>query len=244
MGTTLPPLYVHQITLRNCGRFVHVSADFGSEYTTHVHLSSEMLYAGLTRERSRKPRAFRDAMDSYRFSQDFDLRQLPLWFTVAILEQPKSRRTVDVHKFNSTLESVPGVQTNNRLPKYGSMETVLPDQSFRTFAVSPDRQVLEGFMDGQIFWMGKKRTMFQITALDTVYGATWEQGACRTPPIQIGPEEVRQFEAMQVLAATQRCLVVQGQLRDAPYLGLGRHADDRASGIPALALGPLLGEGG
>ena len=81
MGSTLPTLHVREITLRNCGRFLHVAADCGSQYTTHAHLSSEMLYAGLTRERSRRPRTSEGAMGSYRFAEDFDLRPLPLWCT-------------------------------------------------------------------------------------------------------------------------------------------------------------------
>lgn len=235
----LPTLYGRQITLRNCGRFVHVSADFGSEYTTHAHLSSEMLYAGLTREQSRKPRDFRAAMNGYHFLDDFDLTALPLWFTVAVLTGPtlESGRTRvrDVHTFNSLLESAPGVQTNDRLPKYGTMETILPDQRFLTVALSPRSDLLSRFSMQQVFWMGKKRTMFQILGLGDIIPGIWEHGPCRTRAIQIGPPDVPLFEAMQVLAATQRYLVVEGALSDTTYLSLGA-----VEAIPRIAVKPLL----
>lgn len=264
-GDTAPMLYGRWLLLRNCGRYVHISADFGSEYTTHVHLSSEMLYAGLTREQSRRPRGFGAAMASYNFTDDFDLAALPLWCTVGMLLQPrvdgadgtavetalatgglgrlyesgKSRRTVDVHTFNSTLEASPGVQTNDRLPKYGQIETVLPDQRFLTFVFSWQPDLLMRFAPGQVFWMGKKRCMFQITELSPLQGLAWQQGPCETPPIQVRPENVPQFSAMQVLAATHRYLVVRGEIRTANYLRIGAK-----EGVPALALRPLLAVAG
>ena len=242
-----PILYARRISLRNCGRFLHVSADFGSEYTTHAHISSEMLYAGLTRERSRKPRAFRAAMSAYRFTEDFDLVTLPLWFTVGVpVDRPGandvpsagiipalSRVRRDRHTFNSTLEGMPGVQTNDRLPKFGWMETVLPDHRFATLAFSTEPKQL-GFERGQVFWMGKKRTMFQITDVGDVLNGAWRHGSCESPVIQIGPTDVPLFETMQVLAATQRCLVVRGRLAGVDYLQVGVHT------VPALALAPLL----
>ena len=246
-----PEMYARRIILRNCGRFLHVSADFGSEYTTHAHLSAEMLYAGLTRERSRKPREFRAAMGAYRFTDDFDLATLPLWFTVGVpVERPETddvagtesgadivsapaRVRRDRHTFNSTLEGTPGVQTNDRLPKFGWMETVLPDHRFSTIALSTDPKQL-GFERGQVFWMGKKRTMFQITNVGELRNGVWQHGSCESPVIQIGPNDVPLFETMQVVAATQRCLVVRGRLAGVDYLQVGSDT------VPALALNPLL----
>jgi hypothetical protein len=240
-----PAMYGRRILLRNCGRFLHVSADFGSEYTTHAHLSVEMLYAGLTREQSRKPRAFRAAMGAYRFTDDFDLATLPLWCTVGV---PVERRDTELdedsdsaparvrrdrHTFNSMLEGMPGVQTNDRLPKYGWMETVLPDHRFATIALSTDPRQL-GFERGQVFWMGKKRTMFQITNVGELRTGAWRHGSCESPVIQIGPSDVPLFETMQVVAATQRCLVVRGRLTSVDYLQVGSET------VPALALTPLL----
>jgi hypothetical protein len=260
-GAQWPPLHGRWLILRNCGRFLHVSADFGSEYTTHVHLSSEMLYAGMTREQTRRPRSFAAAMSTYHFADDFDVAALPIWWTVGTLlnlkvaedagvaveaalsegtlgrlyEGGKSRRTVDVQTFNSTLEATPGVQTNDRLPKYGQMETLLPDRRFLTFAFSKRLDLLTRFAEGQVFWMGKKRCMFQITNLGAVAAMAWQNGPCQTPPIQIGPNDVPRFSAMQVLAASQRCLVVRGALQAEDYLRVGA-----VDGVPALALAPLL----
>jgi hypothetical protein len=264
-GAQRPSLSSRWLVLRNCGRFLHTSADFGSEYTTHVHLSSEMLYAGLTREQTRRPRGFGAAMAAYHFADDFNVAALPIWWTVGMLlnlkatedagmavaaalsdgtlsrlyEGGKSRRTVDVQTFNSTLEATPGIQTNDRLPKYGRMETLLPDRRFLTFAFSTRRELLAGFTPGQVFWMGKKRCMFQIITLGAVQELAWQKGACETPAIQIGPEDVSQFSAMQVLAATQRCLVVRGGMQRVDYVRLGTK-----EGVPALALQPLLAVAG
>ena len=56
---------------------------------------------------------------------------------------------VPAHRRRAQLQQHPGVAAGGAgrrpVPKYGSMETVLPEQSFRTFAVSPDRQVLARF---------------------------------------------------------------------------------------------------
>src|SRR5215211_7497812 len=116
------------ILLRNCGRFLHVAGDFGSNYSTHPYLSSEMLYAGLTRELSRRPRSFTEKMFAYDFFADFDVAAQPVWFIPGVLMDVRAgrpagrnRNFLDAHLFNSTLEEQPGIQDNNRLPKYGSM---------------------------------------------------------------------------------------------------------------------------
>ena len=44
--------YVAMLILRNCGRFLNLASDFGSSYKTHTFVSSEALYAGMTREMS------------------------------------------------------------------------------------------------------------------------------------------------------------------------------------------------
>jgi hypothetical protein len=130
-------LYGRRLLLRNCGRFLHVAGDFGSNYSTHPYLSSEMLYAGLTRELARRPRSFTGKMSGYDFFGDFDVASRPVWFTPGILLNKhtmeaagRNRNLLDAHLFNSTLEERPGIQDNNRLPKYGSMETVLPGNTF------------------------------------------------------------------------------------------------------------------
>lgn len=204
--------------LRNCGRFLHVAGDFGSNYSTHPYLSSEMLYAGLTRELSRRPRTFADKMSGYDFFGDFDVGSKPVWFTPGILVdrhtgQPagRNRSLLDAHLFNSTLEDRPGIQDNNRLPKYGSMETVLPGNLFRTLAMSPNEEMLETYKEDQVFWMGKKRTMFQIAELGKVAVAELRDEHCVTEYVQVSSRAVNTFEAYSVLGASQRYLVVSGE---------------------------------
>lgn len=211
-------LYGRRVLLRNCGRFLHVAGDFGSNYSTHPYLSSEMLYAGLTRELARRPRTFAEKMTGYDFFGDFDVASRPVWFTPGILLDKRTmgaagrnRRLLDVHLFNSTLEERPGIQNNDRLPKYGSMETVLPGNIFGTLALSPDKTALESYEEGQIFWMGKKRTMFQIEVLGEISAAEFDSGRCSTEYVQVSPEYVKAFDAYSVLAASQRHLVVSGE---------------------------------
>jgi hypothetical protein len=211
-------LYGRRVLLRNCGRFLHVAGDFGSNYSTHPYLSSEMLHAGLTRELARRPRTFAEKMTGYDFFGDFDVASRPVWFTPAVLLDTntmeaagRNRRLLDVHLFNSTLEERPGIQNNDRLPKYGSMETVLPGNVFGTLGLSPDKHMLDAYEEGQVFWMGKKRTMFQIKDLGEVSAAEFEDGQCDTEYVQVSPDHVKAFDAYSVLAASQRYLVISGE---------------------------------
>jgi hypothetical protein len=211
-------LYGRRVLLRNCGRFLHVAGDFGSNYSTHPYLSSEMLYAGLTRELSRRPRTFAEKMSGYDFLGDFDVASLPVWFTPGILIKGhagqaagRARNLLDTHLFNSTLEERPGIQDNDRLPKYGSMETVLPGNLFSTLAISPGEDPLNAYAEGQVFWMGKKRTMFQIAEIGEVAAAELKDGHCATEYVQVSSQAVNMFEAYSVLGASQRYLVLSGE---------------------------------
>lgn len=211
-------LYGRRILLRNCGRFLHVAGDFGSNYSTHPYLSSEMLYAGLTRELSRRPRSFMEKMSGYDFFRDFDVATRPVWFIPGILLDRctgqvagKARNLLDIHLFNPTLEERPGTQTNDRSPKYGSMETVLPGNVFRTLALAPSEELLEAYEEGQVFWMGKKRTMFQIAELGETLAAEFADERCTTEYVQVPSQSINAFEAYSVLGASQRYLVVSGE---------------------------------
>lgn len=210
--------YGRRILLRNCGRFLHVAGDFGSNYSTHPYLSSEMLYAGLTRELARRPRTFAEKMSSYDFFKDFDVASRPVWFTPGVLVDKRTMETagrirnlLDVHLFNSTLEERPAIQDNDRLPKYGSMETVLPGNVFRTLALAPDKATLETYEKGQVFWMGKKRTMFQIEDLGEIAAGEAGGGRCSTEYVQVSSDSIKAFDAYSVLGASQRYLVVSGE---------------------------------
>lgn len=213
-----PTIYGRRVVLRNCGRFLHVAGDFGSNYSTHPYLSSEMLYAGLTRELSRHPRSFAEKMSGYDFFGDFDVAALPVWFTPGILVDGRTGQAagrahnlLDTHLFNSTLEEKPSIQDNDRLPKYGSMETVLPGNLFRTLAISSNEDSLNAYAEGQVFWMGKKRTMFQITELGGIAVAEYRNERCVTEYVQVSSQVINAFEAYSVLGASQRYLVVSGE---------------------------------
>jgi len=211
-------LYGRRILLRNCGRFLHVAGDFGSNYSTHPYLSSEMLYAGLTRELSRRPKSFAEKMSDYDFFRDFEVAARPVWFIPGILVigytgqvAGKPRNLLDTHLFNSTLEGRPGIQTNDRLPKYGSMETVLPGNMFRTLALSPSEELLGAYEEGQVFWMGKKRTMFQVAEVGETLAAEFADERCATEYVQVSSQNINAFDSYTVLGASQRYLVVSGE---------------------------------
>lgn len=217
-------LYARQITLRNCGRFMHVASDFGSNYQTHPFLSQEMLYAGLTRERSRVPRAFSTAMEGYDFHRDFRVAELPLWFSVGILVDrqgrplPKARGVADINLFNSLSEGMPGIQSDDRFPKYGSMEAILPDNRFIVLAVSPRPEHLAAFVQGQVYWMGKKRTMFQLCELTEVVRGQKHHGDCQSCFVQIVPDDTPRFRRLQAIAGTQRYIVVCGEVANTDFM--------------------------
>src|SRR5713226_8013467 len=85
-------MYVRALLLRNCGRFTHVQSDFGSQYHTHMFVTSHALYASLTRGMTwRHSSKFVDldhdaekpGRDDYFFC-DYDVKAKPLWFTPGI----------------------------------------------------------------------------------------------------------------------------------------------------------------
>lgn len=242
-------LYAREIILRNCGRFFHVSSDFGSEYKTHAFLSSEMLYAGLSRERTRKPRSFSDAMSSYDFFRDFQVQAWPVWFTTAMLIDTqthevigKRRQDIDTHVFNSLQEGRPGIQENSRLPKFGSIETILPNRRFSTLALSLDADLLLNFQLGQVFCMGKKRTMFQIAQLTEIMEGTFKHTSCITPFLQIRPQDSLRFQRFQIIAGTQRYMVLRGETHEEAHWEFTSISENgqNASGIPQFAIEEFL----
>jgi hypothetical protein len=237
-----PLLYARTITLRNCGRFLHVLSDFGSNYQTHAFLSSEMLHAGLGRERTRRPRVFAAAMGQYDFFSDFVVRKWPVWFTPAMMIDSsgkplaKSRRDADIHTFNSLKEGVPGIQDNDKFPKFGTMETILPGRRFRTMAVSPEKGLLEQFEVGQVFWMGKKRTMFQVNegGLSSITEGMAMEKAWQTPFIQVSMNDSTLFTSFEIMAATQRYMLMRGQTKPVAGWNFGDE------GVPRFALAQFI----
>jgi len=224
-------LYARKILLRNCGRFTHISSDFGSQYHTHTFVTSEALYASLTRGVTwRHPGRFidleEDAQKAGRtdyFLCDYDVLAKLLWFTPGIFVdgsgQPlvKQRGVTDKNDFNVVDEGEPGTGGNNRphyVPTYGWIEGILPDHRLVVYALSPRREELEWFKMDQIFLLGKKRTMFQIVSLSDLVEGIAGEGQCTTGYLQLSPNSSTRFRSFEVLAATMRYVILRGTTRE------------------------------
>jgi galactose-1-phosphate uridylyltransferase len=227
-------LYARALLLRNCGRFTHVSSDFGSQYHTHLFVTSEALYASLTRgvtwrHESRFVDLDDDASKSSRedyFFCDYDVSRKPIWFTTGVFvdEQlrplAKERRVVDKNDFNVVDEDYPSTGGNRRadyVPTYGRIESVLPNHLLFTCALSPQHSELETFLPQQTFLVGKKRTMFQLVRESDVVELGLSALTAQIDeyvPLQVKLDEMRNFREYQVLAATARYLVVHGRITE------------------------------
>lgn len=231
-------LYARALLLRNCGRFTHVSSDFGSQYRTHTFASSEALYASLTRgvtwrHESKfvdlKEDAEKSASEDY-FFRDYDVKTKPIWFTPGVFVDrelrllAKQRRVVDRNDFNVVDEGYPSTGGGGRayfVPTYGRIEGVLPNHLMLTCVLSPRESELEGFACGQTFLMGKKRTMFQLADVTEVKKLVEVESNApieECQPVQVSMAEVSNFHEYEILAGTARYLLVRGR---APETSLG-----------------------
>ena len=237
-------LYARALILRNCGRFTHISSDFGSQYYTHTFVTSEALYASLTRgvtwrHTSRFVDLKMDAQKSLRddyFFCDYAVENKPLWFIPGLFVDrnlrplPKQRGVVDKNNFNVVDEDYPstggtridGKKRGYYCPTYGRIESILPNHWIFTWALSPHQDELHWFQVNQTFMLGKKRTMVQITQLSHVVLGEYVEGICTTPYLQVSPTQVQNFARFEIMAATARYVLVSGELRDIePYWGFG-----------------------
>jgi hypothetical protein len=228
-------LYARALLLRNCGRFTHVSSDFGSQYHTHIFVTSEALYASLTREVTwRHSDKFVDLEEDAKkstsedyFFCDYDVSLKPIWFIPGLFVDSqlrpllKQRGVVDMNDFNVIDEGYPGTGGGGRahyVPTYGRIESILPNHWLFTCALSPSHIDLEGFVIGQTFMLGKKRTMMQIVELSRIVAGRSIEGACKTPYLQIPTDLINRFSQYEILTATARYLLIRGQLRTSlPY---------------------------
>jgi hypothetical protein len=212
-------MYCRQFELRNCGRFLHVSSDFGSRYKTHMFLTSEALYAGLTRERTRAPKHVDLKSDEYDFFSTYDVRSCPIWFTPGLFMDKNAKQylkktgeNTDVNTFNVLDEDYPGTGAGKKRkssPTYGTMETILPGNTLMTYGLSMDKSLLESYKTNSVYIMGKKRTMFQIRGLSAVYECQQlEQGYI--VPTQVSQDDIKYFTEYTVHAITMRYLLVSG----------------------------------
>lgn len=228
-------LYARALLLRNCGRFTHVSSDFGSQYHTHTFASSEALYASLTRgvtwrHESKfvdlKEDTEKSASKDYFFC-DYDVKAKPIWFTPGVFVDKelrllaKQRGVVDRNDFNVVDEGYPSTGGGGRayfVPTYGRIEGVLPDHRLFTACLSPHKSELEGFACGQTFLMGKKRTMFQLANVSEIEKLVEVEGDApieECQPVQVSMAEISNFREYEILAGTARYLLVRGRTLEA-----------------------------
>lgn len=225
-------LYARAITLRNCGRFTVVASDFGSDYRTHTHVTSEALYASLTRGATWRPRLIDLKDDPDTFTLAYNVDEMPIWFLPGVFIADGSHRLPDtyldttafnvVHEFYpSTSQSYTrtneGFRASDRpyhVPTYGTVQAIKPDCRLITYAFSPRRELLESYTEGQTFLLGKKRTMVQIVELSAVVEGTWRRGECTTWWLECPPDYGGRFRSFEVLAATMRYIILRGTTRE------------------------------
>jgi hypothetical protein len=241
-------LYARAITLRNCGRFTVIASDFGGDYRTQTHVTSQALYASLTHgaswcaggiveDRLIYP-AIRVRKDRYDFAADYDLQALPIWFTPGLFGRcdggELSGQALDAGYFNVVHECYPSTSKQfkfdrkgklksakrpSRVPTYGTWQGILPDRRLCTIALARDLGLLEAFEVKQTYLLGKKRTMMQITSLSEITPGEKRYGVCQTGLLQVPPDGITHFQSFEIVAATMRYLIVYGETREEqPYI--------------------------
>jgi len=245
-------LYARAITLRNCGRFTVIASDFGADYRTHTHVTSQALYASLTRGITWRAGGTAEGYsvyplvqikaDRYDFAADYDLQALPIWFTPGAFGYQDNTRLpdsdLDAGYFNVVHELYPSTskqfkfkqgmltQSNRppHVPTYGTWQGILPDRRLHTVGLAHDSTLLERFKIGQTYLLGKKRTMVQTVSLSEIAPGEEKQGACRTGLLQLAPDSIGHFRSFDVMAATMRYLLLHGETRsDEEYIEFRLH---------------------
>jgi len=224
-------LYARAITLRNCGRFTVVASDFGSDYRTHTHVTSEALYASLTRGATWQPRLINLKDDPDTFTLAYNVSEMPVWFLPGVFIADGNPRLPDAYldttAFNVVHEFYPSTSQSYTLkngelkekgrpyhvPTYGTIQAIKPDQRLVTCAFSPKRELVENYMEGQTFLLGKKRTMMQVMKVSDVVAGEWQEGHCYTPWLELPPRDAMHFQRFEVLTATMRYIIIRGETR-------------------------------
>ena len=234
-------LYARAITLRNCGRFTVIASDFGADYRTHTHVTSQALYASLTRGITWRAGGTAEGhsvcplvqikADRYDFAADYDLQVLPIWFTPGVFGYQDNTRLpdsdLDAGYFNVVHELYPstskqfkfkrGILTRSsrpsHVPTYGTWQGILPDRRLHTVGLARDPALLERFEMGQTYLLGKKRTMIQIANLSEIVHGEEKHGVCQTSLLQLPPDGISRFRSFNVMAATMRYLILCGETR-------------------------------
>lgn len=223
-------LYARKIVLRNCGRFTVIQSDFGADYRTHTHATSEALYASLTRGTTWQPRTIVVNDDVDDFVRDYNPSVLPIWFTPGVFlgesgESQLPHASFDATYFNVLHEVYPSTSKSygfdkmgtlklqsrpHHTPTYGTWQGIKPDHRLATYAFSPDYALIQGFAYGQTYLLGKKRTMMQISETGEIMRGETQTGSCLTPYLQVSTRGVALFQSFEVLAGTMRYLIMRG----------------------------------
>lgn len=137
-------LYARAITLRNCGRFTVVASDFGSDYRTHTHVTSEALYASLTRGATWQPRLINLKDDPYDFVRAYNVKEMPIWFLPGVFIADGDPRLPDAYldttAFNVVHEFYPSTSQSYILLRRGSGQASDPTMSPPTAPCRPSSQ--------------------------------------------------------------------------------------------------------
>lgn len=251
-------LYARKIVLRNCGRFTVIQSDFGADYRTHTHVTSEALFASLTRGLTWQPIPVIISNDIYDFAHYYDVVARPIWFTPGIFCNQSDKHQLahdafDTTYFNVLHEVYPTTSKSygfdklgelkqqsrpHHTPTYGTWQGIKPDHRLVTYAFSPDKKLLEEFMENQTFLLGKKRTMVQITHMEAIIEGENQSGSCLTPFLQVPTTGVSLFQSFEILAGTMRYLVMRGTTRiETDYVQFGE-----SLAIPSFAIPPHMKE--
>jgi len=195
-------------------------------------VTSEALYASLTRGATWRPSLIDLKNDSYDFNKTYDVSVFPIWFLPGIFYASGSHRLPDsmldttffnvVHEFYPTTHKAYVFETgyirekerSYYVPTYGSVQSVVPNQQLITYVFSFDSEKLEYFQQNQVFLLGKKRTMFQIIELSKVIEGVPNVGKCDTAWLQITAEEITHFLQYEILTATMRYFICRGKTKE------------------------------
>lgn len=214
-------MYARAFLLRNCGRYTMVRSDFGSDYSTCHFLSEESLYAGLTREVTRKFGKIDENMGSD-FLMWYDVSARPVWFTPGIFVS--SLVQVDRMKYNVVDEAVPSTSKStvfdrkrnrnfvdrNNIATFGSVESILPNQKVFTIGISPEECFLSCYSPQDVYLIGKKRTMFEVLDVSGVVRLEVAE-LQETVPIQVKMEDLNEFSSYTIRDVNARYFLVEGK---------------------------------
>lgn len=210
-----------------------MASDFGSDYRTHTHITSEALYASLTKGATWRPRLIDLKNDAYSFIETYDVPKMPIWFLPGLFFADEGSYRLpddylDTSTFNVVSESYPSTSKcyifkkgllaekprPYHVPTYGRIQAIKPDRRMLTYVISASQDLLETFAEGQTFVLGKKRTMFQIVSLSSVIEGQWMEGICSTGWLELPPTYGCLFQQFQILAATMRYLILKGLTKE------------------------------